>query len=147
MLLKHQKTEMNTLPLVERRWYVVDAAGKVLGRLASRIALILQGKHKPTYIPYMDTGDYVVVVNAEKVVLTGRKVEQKKYVHHTGYVGHLVEVPASEMMEKKPEEVIRMAVKRMLPKNKLGRHMLKKLKVYRGESHPHAAQKPEKLEL
>ncbi len=132
---------------VEKKWYVVDASGKVLGRLANRIAVVLMGKHKPIYTPYVDTGDYVIVVNADKVVLTGKKLDQKKYYRHSGYPGGLKEITARQMFEKHPEKVVYLAVKRMLPKNKLGRKMLKKLKVYAGPEHPHQAQKPEPLEL
>ena len=132
---------------VEKKWYVVDASGKVLGRLANKIAVVLMGKHKPTYTPHVDTGDYVIVVNADKVVLTGKKLDQKKYYRHSGYPGGLKELTARQMFEKHPEKVIYLAVKRMLPKNKLGRKMLKKLKVYAGPEHPHQAQKPEPLEF
>ncbi len=132
---------------VERKWYVVDAEGKTLGRLASEIASILRGKRKPIYTPHVDTGDFVIVINAEKVAVTGKKMEQKLYRHHTGYIGNLKEVPLKEMIAKKPEEVIRHAVKGMLPKNSLGRKMLKKLKVYAGPNHNHQAQKPEVLDI
>lgn len=132
---------------VERKWYVVDAEGKTLGRLASEIASILRGKRKPIYTPHVDTGDFVIVINAEKVAVTGKKMEQKLYRHHTGYIGNLKEVPLKEMLAKKPEEVIRHAVKGMLPKNSLGRKMLKKLKVYAGPNHNHQAQKPEVLDI
>jgi len=132
---------------VERKWYLVDAEGKTLGRLASEIASILRGKRKPIYTPHVDTGDFVVVINAEKVAVTGKKMEKKLYRHHTGYVGNLKEVPLKEMLAKKPEEVIRQAVKGMLPKNSLGRKMLKKLKVYAGPEHKHQAQKPEVLDI
>ncbi len=144
-MLKGNRTNMNTA--VEPKWCLVDADGKVLGRLATRVATILQGKHRATYVPHMDTGDFVVVINAEKVVMSGKKLDQKVYRHHTGYIGHLVEKSAREMMEEKPEEIVRLAVKRMLPKTKLGRQMFGKLKVYRGSEHPHAAQKPEVLEI
>ncbi len=130
-----------------REWYVVDATDKPLGRLASEIARILQGKHKPTYTPHFDVGDYVIVVNAEKVKLTGKKWEQKLYRHHTGYVGHLREIPYAELVKVHPDWPIKLAVKRMLPKNNLGRRMLRKLKVYAGPDHPHKAQKPKPLEL
>jgi len=132
---------------VDRKWYLVDAEGKVLGRLASEIAKILRGKHKPFYQPDVDCGDFVVVVNAEKVKVTGKKLEQKVYYRHTNYPGSLKERTLLWMIENKPEEVIRLAVKRMLPKNRLGHRMLKKLKVYRGPEHPHGAQKPEPLEV
>lgn len=132
---------------IQQEWYVVDAAGKTLGRLAARIATVLRGKHKATYTPYLDGGDYVVVVNAEKVVLTGRKREQKVYTHHTGYMGGLRQIPLAEMLAQHPERVIRMAVEGMLPHNRLGRTMLRKLKVYAGPEHPHQAQNPKPLEL
>ena len=132
---------------VQRQWFVVDAQGKVLGRLASRIAAILRGKHKPTFTPHVDGGDFVVVVNAEKVRLTGRKLQEKVYYWHTGYPGGIKSATAAQMLERKPEWVIQKAVQRMLPKNPLGRRMLRKLKVYRGPEHPHAAQRPKPLEL
>lgn len=132
---------------IRQEWYVVDAAGKTLGRLAARIATILRGKHKAAYTPYLDGGDYVVVVNAEKVVLTGRKREQKVYYHHTGYMGGLRRIPLAEVLTRHPERVIRMAVEGMLPRNRLGRAMLRKLKVYAGPEHPHQAQNPKPLEL
>lgn len=130
-----------------REWYLVDAAGKPLGRLASVIAKILQGKHKPTYTPHFDVGDYVVVVNAEKVKLSGKKWEQKLHRHHTGYVGHLREVPYKDLVKVHPDWPIKLAVKRMLPKNNLGRRMLRKLKIYAGPDHPHKAQNPKPLDL
>ncbi len=130
-----------------KRWYVVDAEGKVLGRLASQIAHILRGKHKPIYSPHQDVGDFVVVINAEKVKLTGKKMEQKTYFRHSGYIGGTTFTPVSLMLQKHPERVIEYAVKRMLPKNALGRKMFKKLKVYAGPEHPHTAQKPEVLEV
>jgi large subunit ribosomal protein L13 len=132
---------------IDARWFVVDAEGRILGRLATKIATVLMGKHRPTYTPHIDTGDFVVVVNAEKVAFTGRKMESKTYNHNTGYPGGLVKVPLSDMLARKPEEVVRMAVKRMLPKTKLGRKMFSKLKVYAGPDHPHAAQTPEPFEL
>ncbi|OAA31845.1 50S ribosomal protein L13 [Kosmotoga arenicorallina S304] len=132
---------------VERKWYLVDATDIPLGRLATRIALILSGKAKPTYTPHIDTGDFVVVVNAEKVRLTGKKLDQKKYYRHSGYPGGIKERSAREMLAKHPERVIKLAVKRMLPKTKLGDKMLKKLKVYAGPEHKHQAQKPEAIEL
>ena len=132
---------------IERAWWVVDAEGKVLGRLASEIAKVLRGKHKPMYTPHLDTGDHVVVINAEKVRLTGKKEEQKTYFRHSGYMGGDKHIPFEEMREKHPERIIELAVKGMLPKNNLGRLMLKKLKVYAGPEHPHEAQKPEKLEI
>ncbi|MCD6462282.1 MAG: 50S ribosomal protein L13 [Thermotogae bacterium] len=132
---------------VEKKWYVVDVSGKVLGRAATRIAGILMGKTKPQYTPHVDVGDYVIVVNAEKVELTGKKWDQKVYYRHSGYPGGLKAIKARDLLNKHPERLIKLAVKRMLPKNKLGRKMLKKLKVYAGPEHPHAAQKPEKIEL
>jgi large subunit ribosomal protein L13 len=133
---------------VLRRWYVVDASDQVLGRLATRLATILRGKHKAIFTRHVDTGDYVVVVNAEKVKLTGRKREQKTYFRHTGYTGHLKETTAGKLLQgPHADRVLRHAVRLMLPKNALGRAMFRKLKVYRGPSHPHAAQKPEELRL
>jgi large subunit ribosomal protein L13 len=132
---------------VEKKWYLIDAEDKVLGRLASEIATILRGKHKPIFTPHMDAGDYVVVVNADKVVLTGGKLEKKIYYRHSGYVGGLKEIPAKEMVRRRPENLIKLAVKGMLPKNSLGRRQLTKLKIYARPDHPHQAQKPEKLEM
>jgi large subunit ribosomal protein L13 len=132
---------------LEKKWLIIDAEGLVLGRLASNIAMILMGKNKPQYTPTIDTGDFVVVVNAEKFAVTGDKMNAKTYYRHSGYIGGLKERSLTEMLEKKPEEVIRLAVKRMLPKTKLGSAMLKKLKIYSGTIHPHEAQQPEKLEL
>jgi large subunit ribosomal protein L13 len=132
---------------ITHAWHHVDAEGVVLGRMASRIARILQGKHKPTYTPHLDTGDFVVVTNAEKVHLTGKKMDQKVYHHYTGWAGGLRETEIRDLMEKKPEQVIRLAVRRMLPKTNLGRLMLRKLKVYAGTDHPHAAQQPETLDI
>ncbi len=132
---------------VEPRWHLVDADGAVLGRMASKIAPILMGKTKPTYTPHIDTGDYVVVVNAEKVKVSGKKAEDKQYDYYTHFPGGHKFVSFADMMAKKPERVIELAVRRMLPKNKLGRKMMKKLKVYRGPEHDHQAQKPEKIEL
>lgn len=132
---------------IERRWYVVDARGKTLGRLASEIAKILMGKHKPIYSPHLDCGDYVVVINADQIRVTGRKMRQKIYYRHSLYPGGLKEIPLYRMMEKHPTRVLELAVRRMLPKNRLGRKMFKKLKVYAGSEHPHQAQKPEPLEL
>ncbi|WP_280999978.1 50S ribosomal protein L13 [Marinitoga aeolica] len=142
-----QKSYLAKNEEVERKWYVVDAAGMSLGRLAAQVAKVLQGKHKPTYTPHVDTGDYVIVINAEKIVLTGKKLTQKKYYRHTGYPGGIKEQTAKDILEKYPERLIEKAVKGMLPKTTLGRHMFKKLKVYSGSNHPHEAQKPEKLEL
>lgn len=140
MATTQQKVEMTA-----RKWYVVDAEGKVLGRLATRVATILRGKHKPTFAPHLDVGDHVVVVNAGKVHLTGRKLTTKIYRWHTGYIGGLREVSAQKMLQTHPERVIEWAVQGMLPKGRLGRAMAKKLKVYRGPEHPHASQKPEPL--
>ena len=139
------KTYMAKAETVERKWYVVDANGMTLGRLASEIASILRGKNKPTFTPHMDTGDYVIVVNAEKVKVTGRKLDQKIYYHHSGYVGGLKETTLKEMLAKHPERVVEHAVKGMLPKGPLGRDMYRKLFVYVGPEHKHAAQKPEVL--
>jgi large subunit ribosomal protein L13 len=127
------------------RWYVVDATDQVLGRLAVKIARVLQGKHRPEYTPHVDTGDFVIVLNAGYVRLTGKKDEQKMYYRHTGYLGHLKEVPFAKMIEQKPTDVLRLAVRRMLPKTRLGRQMLSKLKLYAGDEHPHAAQQPQPL--
>ncbi|HYC76600.1 MAG TPA: 50S ribosomal protein L13 [Planctomycetota bacterium] len=125
------------------KWRLVDASDRVLGRMASKVAMMLMGKHRAQYTPHVDTGDFVVVVNAERVKLTGKKAASKVYRHHTGHIGGLVERPFKEMIVEKPEEVVELAVRRMLPKTKLGRRMFSKLKVYRGGQHPHAAQKPE----
>jgi large subunit ribosomal protein L13 len=130
---------------IERAWYVVDAEGQSLGRLATRVATVLRGKHKPTFVPHLDTGDYVVVVNADKVVLKGSKVDQKLYHRHSGFPGGLTSVPFLAMLEKKPTEVVERAVFGMLPKSKLGRAMGRKLKVYAGPDHPHEAQAPQPL--
>ena len=132
---------------IDAKWYVVDANGKVLGRLAAKLASVLRGKNKPIFTPHVDTGDFVVVVNAKKVVLTGKKLLDKSYYHYTGYPGGIREMSAEKMMAKKPTEVLRIAVKGMLPKNTLGRQMLRKLKVYAGPEHPHAAQKPTPLNV
>ena len=132
---------------IERGWFVVNAEGKILGRLASQVARVLRGKHKPTFSPHVDTGDFVVVVNARKVALTGRKLKDKKYYHHTGYPGGIREARAEKMLALKPAEMIRTAVKGMLPKTSLGRQMIRKLKVYAGSNHPHEAQKPVSLEI
>jgi len=141
------KTFMAKEKDVQKKWYVVDATNKVLGRLASQIAIKLRGKDKPIFTPHVDTGDFVIVVNAEKVRLTGKKWENKYYYRHSGYMGGLKQMTAKELLEKKPEELIRHAVKGMLPKNRLGRRLLKKLKIYAGPNHPHEAQKPEKWEI
>ncbi|GAB4163837.1 MAG: 50S ribosomal protein L13 [Geothermobacteraceae bacterium] len=132
---------------VQKNWYVVDLEDKVLGRAAAQIAHVLRGKHKPVYTPHVDTGDFVIVVNADKVRLTGNKLADKKYYRHSGYPGGLKEITAGKLLEKKPEELIKKAVKGMLPKNKLGRQMFRKLKVYAGGEHPHAAQQPKPLEI
>lgn len=141
------KSFMASPAAVERKWYVVDANGQTLGRLASEIAKVLRGKNKPIYTPHIDTGDYVIVVNADKVKTTGKKLDQKIYYNHSDYPGGLRETTLKEMMAKKPEEVIRLAVKGMLPKGPLGRAMLTKLHVYAGPEHAHAAQKPEVLKF
>jgi large subunit ribosomal protein L13 len=131
----------------QEKWYVFDANGVVLGRFASQVAQRLRGKHNPLFTPHADTGDWVIVINADKIVLTGRKLDQKIYYRHSGYIGGLKETNAKELLEKKPEELVRLAVKGMLPKNKLGRKLFKKLKVYAGETHPHEAQQPEVLQI
>jgi large subunit ribosomal protein L13 len=132
---------------IERSWYLVDADGQTLGRMASQIASILRGKHKPIFTPHMDCGDYVIVVNAEKIHVTGNRLDNKIYYRHSGYPGGLKQTPLREMLQTKPEKVIEEAVRRMLPKNNLGRHMLKKLRVYAGPEHQHQAQNPEPLEF
>jgi large subunit ribosomal protein L13 len=132
---------------LDHKWYVVDAEGKVLGRLSTELAKILKGKNKPTYTPYLDTGDFVIVVNAGKVTLTGKKLKDKIYYHHTGYPGGIKQINAEKLLAKKPTEMIRMAVKGMLPKNSLGRQMLRKLKIYAGPNHPHEAQKPVNINI
>ena len=139
------KTFMANPAKIERKWYVVDAAGLTLGRLASEVAKVLRGKNKTEFTPHIDTGDYVIVINAEKVVVTGKKLDQKIYYHHSDYVGGMKETTLREMMAKKPERVIELAVKGMLPKGPLGRQMYTKLHVYAGAEHDHAAQKPEVL--
>ena len=139
------KTYMANPDKIERKWYVVDAAGCTLGRLASEVAKVLRGKYKPEYTPHIDTGDYVIVVNAEKVKVTGKKLQQKIYYNHSDYVGGMKETTLAEMMAKKPEKVIELAVKGMLPKGPMGRDMIKKLHVYAGAEHTHQAQKPEVL--
>jgi large subunit ribosomal protein L13 len=132
---------------IKREWYVVDAQGRTLGRLASEIAKILRGKHKPIYVPHLDCGDYVIVVNAEKVRVTGKKLDQKFYYRHSGYPGGLKSINLRDQLQKHPSRVLEAAVRGMLPKNRLGRAMIKKLKVYAGDSHPHQAQQPKALEL
>jgi len=132
---------------VVKKWYLVDAKDRILGRLATQIAIHLRGKHKPIFTPHADTGDFIVVVNAEKVAMSGAKWDKKMYYHHSRYPGGLKSISARKLLEKKPEEIIRMAVKRMLPKNSLGRRQLKKLKIYTGVEHPHQAQNPETLTI
>jgi len=132
---------------IEYQWYLVNAEGKVLGRLATELAKILRGKNKPSFTPHVDTGDFVVVVNAEKVVLTGKKMKDKIYYHHTGYPGGIKEVNAEKLLAKKPTEILRIAVKGMLPKNSLSRQVLRKLKIYAGPNHPHEAQKPVAVQI
>ena len=141
------KTFMQTKETVERNWYVIDAAGKTLGRVATKAAHILRGKHKPTYTPHIDCGDNVIIINASKVVLTGNKLEDKKYYNHSGYPGGLRERTAKVMLESYPEEMLERAIKGMLPHNRLGRAMGKKLFVYAGSEHKHEAQKPKALEI
>ena len=139
------QTYMANPDKIERKWYVVDAEGCTLGRLASGVASVLRGKNKPQFTPHVDTGDYVIIVNADKVAVTGKKMEQKIYYHHSDYVGGMKETTLKEMMAKKPEKVLELAVKGMLPQGPLGRSMIKKLHVYAGPEHNHAAQKPEVL--
>ena len=141
------KSFMANAATVERKWYVVDAEGKTLGRLAAEVAKVLRGKNKPTFTPHVDTGDHVIIINAAKVALTGKKLVQKTYFRHSGYPGGTTFTPAGQMLESKPERVIELAVRGMLPKNSLGRQMYRKLQVYRGAEHPHAAQQPEVLEI
>ena len=139
------KTFMASPATIDRKWYVVDAQGQTLGRLASEVAKVLRGKNKPIYTPHVDCGDNVIIVNAEKIVVTGKKLDQKIYYHHSGFVGGMKETTLREMLQKKPEQVVELAVKGMLPKGPLGRQMNTKLHVYAGAEHPHAAQKPEVL--
>jgi large subunit ribosomal protein L13 len=141
------KTFVAKEPEIDKKWFLVDAENKVLGRMATQIAVRLRGKDKPIFTPHADTGDFVVVVNAEKVALTGAKWDKKIYYHHTGYIGGLKQITARKLRVKKPEDIVRFAVRGMLPKNSLGRRQLKKLKIYAGPEHPHQAQKPEKLEI
>ena len=141
------KSFMASPATIERKWYVVDATGYTLGRLASEVAKVLRGKNKPIFTPHMDCGDYVIIVNAEKVMVTGKKLDQKIYYHHSAYVGGMKETTLREMMAKKPEQVVKLAVKGMLPKGPLGNSMIKKLHVYAGPEHEQAAQKPEVLEF
>lgn len=154
MFETHEQQEGNSLKTymakpaeIDRKWYVIDAEGQTLGRLASEVASILRGKHKAIYTPHVDTGDFVIVINAEKIQLTGNKLNDKMYRHYSGYPGGLKEVTYGELLNKKPEKAIEAAIKGMLPHNRLGRAMYKKLKVYRGSEHPHQAQKPELREL
>jgi len=140
-------TYMAKAEAVERKWYVVDAKDMTLGRLSSEVAKVLRGKHKPTYTPHIDTGDFVIVINAKDIKVTGKKLDQKLYRHYTGYAGGLKEISLRDLLENKPEKVIYEAVRGMLPKNRLGRKMLKKLRVYSGPEHKHEAQKPEVLEI
>ena len=144
-MVNEMKTFMASPATIDRKWYVVDATGMTLGRLASEVAKVLRGKNKAIFTPHMDTGDFVIVVNADKVKVTGKKLDQKIYYHHSGYVGGLKETTLREMKAKKPEKVVELAVKGMLPKGPLGRQMYTKLHVYAGPEHPHAAQKPEVL--
>jgi large subunit ribosomal protein L13 len=139
------KTYLAPVNEIERKWYVVDAEDKILGRLATEIASRLRGKHKPTFSPFMDNGDFIIVTNADKIQLTGKKWDDKKYYHHTGYMGGIKETTAKELLVKHPTDLVFKAVKGMLPKNKLGRAQLKKLKVYAGTDHPHKAQQPAEL--
>ena len=141
------KTYMAHAETVERKWYVVDAEGVTLGRLATRVASVLRGKNKPTFTPNVDTGDFVIVINTDKVVLTGKKLEDKFYRYHSGYIGGLKEIPYKKLMAEKSDLAVYEAVKGMLPKNSLGRAMIKKLRVYKGAEHNHAAQKPETLKV
>ena len=143
----NNKTHSVKASEIERKWYIIDAAEKPLGRVATEAARLLKGKHKPTYSTHMDCGDHVIILNADKIVLTGNKLNKKIYTRHSGYVGGLKEVKAKDMLQRRPERMFELAVKGMLPKNALGREMIKKLKVYAGSEHEHAAQKPEKLEI
>ncbi len=141
------KTYMAKVQDVERKWYVVDASGQTLGRLASQVAAVLRGKNKPTFTPNVDTGDHVIVINTDKVVLTGKKLDKKFYTYHSGYIGGLKQISYRIMMEQKSDLAVYEAIKGMLPKNSLGRAMIKKLRVYKGAEHNHAAQKPEELKF
>lgn len=140
-------TYMATPADMQRQWYVVDASGQTLGRLAAKVAAVLRGKHKPTFTPHIDSGDFVIVVNADKIQLTGKKMDDKIYFRHTGYLGGVKQFSARWMIANRPARVIELAVKGMLPKNRLGRKMFRKLKVYAGPEHPHAAQKPQPLDI
>ena len=141
------KTFMASPATIDRKWYVVDATGYTLGRLASEVAKVLRGKNKPVFTPHVDTGDYVIVVNADKIKVTGKKLDQKIYYHHSDYVGGMKETTLREMLAKKPEKVVELAVKGMLPKGPLGREMFTKLHVYAGAEHPHAAQQPREIKM
>ncbi len=143
----HIKTYVTKPAEIERDWWVVDAKGQTLGRLASKIAIYLKGKHKPEYAPNVDAGDFVIVINADRIHVSGQKLDDKLYYRHSGYPGGLTKTPLRKMMSKQPERVIELAIRGMLPKNALGRKMFKKLKVYAGDTHPHEAQQPKKLEL
>ncbi|KPJ68447.1 MAG: 50S ribosomal protein L13 [Syntrophobacter sp. DG_60] len=132
---------------VKRQWYVVNAKDKILGRLASQVAIRLMGKHKPAYTPHVDTGDYIIIINADKIKLTGNKWDKKRYYWHSGYIGGLKSLTYDKLLERHPELLLKLAVKRMLPKNRLGRQMLKKMKVYAGANHPHKAQRPIELDI
>ncbi|MCA9914848.1 MAG: 50S ribosomal protein L13 [Anaerolineae bacterium] len=147
MKVQIQKTHFTTPDQIERKWYVVDAKDQTLGRLATRIAAILRGKHKPEFVPNLDVGDYVIVLNCDKIHVTGRRLDQKRYWRHSGYPGGIRSVTLREMLERHPERAIEFAVKGMLPKGVLGRQMLGKLRVYAGDTHPHEAQQPEVLEI
>ena len=144
---KRMKTFSAKKNEVERKWYLIDAEGKAIGRLASNVAIRLRGKHKPIYTPHIDTGDYIIVVNAAKAILTGKKLKQKIYYRHSGYPGGLKSITAEKLQQKNPERLMMTVVKGMLPKNSLGRKMIKKLKIYAGEKHPHDAQNPEPLDI
>ena len=141
------KSYMANAQNIERKWYVIDAKGMVLGRLASEVAMILSGKRKPIYTPHVDTGDYVIVLNADKIKLTGQKWSDKKYIYHTGYPGGLKEIPYKELVKRDPTKLVRLAVKGMLPKNSMGRAMIKKMKLFTGTEHPHEAQMPIEIKL
>ncbi len=141
------KTVTPKIQDIERKWYIVDARNQILGRLATQVARILKGKHKPIYTPHLDVGDHVIIINADKVRVTGRKAQQKHYKRYSGYPSGLKEIPYEKMMATHPERILEHAIKGMLPKNRLGRKMYKKLKVYAGDKHPHGAQKPEELKL
>jgi len=141
------RTYNTTKEEIQREWYVVDAEGQILGRLATRLASILRGKHKPIFTPWLDCGDFIIVVNVDKIKVTGNRMDSKVYYHHSGYVGGLKSITLRGQLERHPDRVLAAAVKRMLPHNRLGRKMFKKLKLYAGGEHPHAAQKPRKLDL